>query len=325
MKKIRLTRPRLVFLDAGTLDYGDLDLSPLEKRGILVTYAHTPARQIINRSKNCDLLLVNKCQMTAAVLKKLPGLRAIVVAATGVNNVDLKAAKQLGVAVMNVPDYSTDSVAEMTLGSLLACAKNLPGYNHAAHSGQWSRSRRFCLHHLPNMEIKGKTLGLLGFGAIGKKVAKLARAFQMKILIGKIPGKTYSKTETKRVSFDRLLKQSDFLSIHAPLSPLTRNLISETELNKMKKGAVIINMARGGIVNERALAKALIKGHLAGAALDVLEEEPPSPKNPLFGISNLVLTPHIAWGSLESRQRLVDEMGKNIRAFTRHQKRNRLV
>lgn len=316
----------IVFLDRETLDYGDLDFSSLKKRGNYNSYPLSSEKQILSRLKNCDIAITNKCVFNKSLLQSLPQLKAIAVAATGVNNIDLLVAKRQGIQVMNVSNYSTDSVAEHTFAVILALSKNLVGYNHAAHQTKWADSPHFTLGHLPNRELAGKTLGILGYGAIGQRVALIAKAFKLNVLVGNIPGrKTTNKSPLKRVSFDQLLKQSDILTIHTPLTPLTKNIFTSSVLKKMKRGSCLINMARGGIVNEVGLAKALKSGHLAGAALDVLNQEPPPKAHPLYKIPNLILTPHIAWGSQEARQRLVQEIALNIQAFQNGKKRNCLI
>ena len=324
MKKKRV--PRIVFLDAGSLDWGDLSFSELEKLGSLKVYSKTPAGKIAARSRERDIVITNKCRFTGEILGRLKRLQLLCIAATGTNNVDLEAARRLGIAVANVSGYSTETVVQFSFSFLLALACNLISYDRSSHDGSWSKSPFFTLPVFPIREIHGKTLGIVGHGRIGKRVAEVAKAFGMKVLLAKIPGKIYSgKEKTKRVSFDSFLRQSDFVTLHAPLSPLTENLMDEKAFRKMKRGALLINMARGGLVNERALYAALKSGHLAGAAADVLSEEPPPKNHILLKAPNFLLTPHVAWASREARTRLVQEMALNIRAFRRSKKRNRVV
>ncbi len=320
-----MQKPSMVFLDAGTVNYGDISLKSIESLGRLKIYNSSKPSEFVTRLKNAHIVILNKCVLDRKIFKALPQLRAVAVTATGTNNIDLEAAKQLGIAVMNVPGYSTPGVAQNTLALLLALAGNILKYNEASHRGAWSRSPFFVYGAYPIMELQGKTLGLLGYGAIGKEVGRLAQAFGMKLFIGKIPGKFYSKDKLRRVTFDQLIKKSDFISIHTPLTPLTQDLINAKVLRKMKRSAYLLNMARGGIVNEKDLNRALRSGWIRGAALDVLTQEPPPLNHILLGCPNLILTPHISWASQEARKRLVDEVAFNIRSFLQGKKRNRVA
>lgn len=320
---MKLKKSSIVFLDSGTLDYGDISLEGLKQLGNFKTYFQTNPPEVIARSKNADIVIVNKCVLDADKINALPELRCIAVAATGVNNVDLESAKKRGIAVTNVAGYSTESVAQYTLTFLLALAGHLLEQNTAVHSGRWSRSPFFCLSDHPYRNVSGKILGIVGYGNIGKRVEEMARVFGMKIMIARIPGRSYAGA--KRFSLEETARKADFITIHAPLSPLTRNLIGEGILRKMKKTAYIMNMARGGIIDEKALKKALEKGWIAGAASDVLAQEPPPKKHPLFGVKNFLLTPHVAWASLESRENLVNEIILNLKMFLNGKKRSRVV
>ena len=319
-------RDRIVFLDAGTVDYGDLPLSLFEKLGDFKAYPQSTPAQIKPRLKAVSIAIANKCRFDRRLIGGLSSLRLLNIAATGVNNVDLEAARAKGLAVTNVKGYSTETVVQFTFSFLLALAGNLVKYNAAAHDGSWSRSRFFTYGKYPIQEVAGKKLGIVGYGAIGRRVAQVARALGMKVLVAAIPGKKYTAAEKKtRVPFDRMIRESDFVTIHAPLTDLTRGLIHKGVLNKMKKGTCLLNMARGGIVDEPALRKALESGRLAGAASDVLTEEPPSPGHVLLKAPNLILTPHIAWASREARARLVREIAANIRAFQAGRVLNRVA
>ena len=317
---------RIVFLDAGTVDWGDLSLAGLARLGDFKAYPKTNPKQIELRSRKAEIVITNKCRLTAELLHRLRQLKLICVAATGTNNVDLDAARRLEIAVTNVSGYSTETVVQFTFAFLLNLAGSTVNYNEAAHDGRWSRSSFFTLPGFPIQEIYGKTLGIVGLGKIGRRVAEVAKAFGMKILTAKIPGRNYrERKNVKRGSFNLVVRQSDFLSLHTPLSSLTQNLIDAKVLRKMKPGAFLINMARGGLVDEKALYRALKSGHLAGAAADVLGEEPPPRNHILLKAPNLLLTPHVAWASREARIRLVQEIALNIRAFQRGQRRNRVV
>lgn len=318
--------PKIVFLDAGTVDFGDLPLKPLETLGDFRAYYASSAQEVAPRLAGADIAVVNKCRLQRDFLQVHPNLKGIFISATGTDNVDLEAARELKIAVCNVPGYSTPTMVQSTLGLILALAGNTIKYNQAAHHGSWARSPFFVYGAFPIREVSGKKLGIIGYGAIGQGVARAAKALGMEVLAAKIPGRKYPKKEkVKRVALEQLLKQSDFVSLHAPLSEATRQLISRETIGKMKPGAFLINTARGGLVNEMDLLEALKSGHLAGAAVDVLTQEPPAHDHPLMGAPNLIMTPHAAWASLESRTRLVKEVGLNIQSFLQGKKRNRVV
>jgi len=318
-------RDAIVFLDAGTVDYGDASLGEIERLGRFKAYAVTTPDQIEARVGHAAIVITNKCPFNVRVLSRLRRtLRLIAIAATGTNNVDLVSAREHGIAVTNVSGYSTETVVQITFGFLLALATNLVKFNEASHDGRWSQSGFFTLPAFPIQEIQGKVLGIVGYGRIGKRVAEVARAFGMGVRVARIPGRAYSRGGG-RVSFDLLLKQSDFITLHAPLTPLTENLINARTLSKMKRGAFLINMARGGLVDEKALADALRSGRLAGAAADVLSEEPPPANHVLLEEPNFLLTPHVAWASREARIRLIHEIALNIQAFQKGKRRNRVV
>lgn len=320
-------RDRIVFLDVGTVDYGDLSLRELKERGAFKAYERTGPAEIGPRLARATIVITNKCVLDGRLLSRLQGsVRLINIAATGTNNVDLEAAKQRGIAVTHVSGYSTETVVQMTFAFLLALVSHLREFNEAAHDGRWSRSPFFTLPAFPVREIHGKTLGIVGYGRIGRRVAQVARAFGMKVRVARIPGKKYpSKEKIHRTDFKSLISQSDFVTLHVPLLPLTRHLMDGRVLAQMKRGAFLINMARGGLVDERALARSLRSGRLAGAASDVLSQEPPPRNHPLLGAPNLLLTPHIAWASREARERLIHEIALNIKAFQAGRKRNRVV
>ena len=321
-----MRKDSIVFLDAGTVYWGDLSFDEISRLGNFKVYSRTNPKDVETRSRTADILITNKCRFTRELLSRLKRLKLICIAATGTNNADLEAARRLGIAVTNVSGYSTETVVQFTFSFLLALAGNLVNYNKAAHDGRWSRSPSFTLPAFPIEEIQGKTLGIVGYGKIGKRVAQIAKVFGMKILVAKIPGRNSSAQEKPvRVSLGALLGQSDFVTLHAPLTPLTEHLVNSKTLRKMKRGAFLINMARGGLVDERALCRALKSGKLAGASADVLKEEPPPKNHPLLKVPNFLLTPHVAWASREARVRLVHEIALNIKAFQNGRRRNRVV
>lgn len=307
-------RSRAVFLDHASLDLGDLDLQPLRQLfGELVLHARSDAGQVIERLQGAQVAISNKVTLDAATFAACSQLRLVLLTATGTNNIDLAAARRHGVTVCNCQGYGTPAVAQHTLMLLLALATSLPDYQRAVRAGEWQRAPQFCLLDYPIVELQGKTLGLLGHGELGSAVALLAEAFGMQVLLGQLPG----RPAAGRLPLDELLPQVDALSLHCPLTEQTRNLIGRRELALMKPGAFLINSARGGLVDEQALADALRGGQLGGAATDVLTEEPPRNGNPLLAadIPRLIVTPHSAWGSREARQRIVGQLSENALAF----------
>ena len=306
---------RAVFLDHASLDLGDLDMAPLYQAfAELTLHASTPSAQVVERLQGAQVAISNKVRLDAATLAASPDLKLILASATGTNNIDLAAARALGITVCNCQGYGTPSVAQHTLMLLLALATRLPDYQHAVRDGAWQQASQFCLLDYPIIELHGKTLGLLGHGELGGAVAKLAEAFGMRVLLGALPGRP---ARADRLLLHELLPQVDALTLHCPLTEDTRNLISAAELALMKPQALLINTARGGLVDEQALADVLRAGHLGGAAFDVLSEEPPRNGNPLLApdIPRLIITPHNAWGSRESRQRMIGQLAENAAAF----------
>ena len=306
---------RAVFLDHPSLDLGDLDLGPLRRCfGELQLWSDTAPANVIERLQGASVAISNKILLNAATLAACPDLKLILVAATGTNNVDLEAARVQGITVANCQGYGTPSVAQHTLGLLLALATRLIDYQKAVSDGQWQQAKQFCLLDFPIVELEGKTLGLFGLGELGSAVAKLAQAFGMRVLIGQIPGRP---ARANRLPLDELLPQVDALTFHCPLNEYTRNFIGARELALLKPGAFVVNTARGGMIDEQALADALRSGHLGGAATDVLSVEPPRDGNPLLAadIPRLIITPHSAWGSREARQRIVGQLAQNAEAF----------
>jgi len=306
---------RAAFLDHSSLDLGDLDLSSLSTCfADLQLYPHSTQAQTIERLQGVQVAISNKVPLNAEVFAACPELKLVLVAATGTNPIDLSAARAHGVIVSNCQGYGTPSVAQHTLMLLLALATRLPDYQRDVRAGRWQQTQQFCLLDHPIVELHGKTLGLLGHGELGGAVAKLAEAFGMRVLLGQLPGRP---AREDRLSLDELLPQVDALSLHCPLNSDTLNLIDARELSLMKPTAFLINTARGGLINEQALADALRAGHLGGAATDVLTQEPPKDGNPLLAadIPRLIITPHSAWGSREARQRIVGQLSENALAF----------
>lgn len=309
-------------LDAESLGPG-LDLARL-RAGAAAWAWHERTRNADAPARigDAELLITNKVYVGEDAFVSAPRLRLVCVAATGVNNVDLDAARRHGITVCNATGYGTPSVVQHTLALILALATRLEDYHAAARDGRWARSPHFCLLDYPITELAGRTLGIVGYGTLGRGVAEVARALGMEVEVAARPGS--AAVPDDRVSLDELLGRADVLSLHCPLTEATRGLIGADELARMKPGAFLVNTARGGIVDEHALAAALRAGTIAGAGVDVLTEEPPSGGNPLLepGIPNLVLTPHCAWGARDARQRLVDQVAANIEAFVAGTPRN---
>jgi glycerate dehydrogenase len=306
---------RAVFLDHNSLDLGDLDLSALQQCfSELQLRSVTTAQNIIERLQGAEVAISNKVLLNAETLKACPDLKLILIAATGTNNVDLAAARALGITVSNCQGYGTPSVAQHTLMLLLNLATRLSDYQKAVGEGRWQQAQQFCLLDYPIIELQGKTLGLLGHGELGGAVARLAEAFGMRVVSGQVPGRP---ARTERMPLDELLPQVDALTLHCPLNEHTRHFIGARELALLKPGALVVNTARGGLIDEQALADALRSGHLGGAATDVLSVEPPTAGNPLLAndIPRLIVTPHNAWGSREARQRIVGQLTENALGF----------
>ncbi|PVZ70290.1 D-2-hydroxyacid dehydrogenase [Pelagibaculum spongiae] len=307
-----------VFLDCDTLCQANGQGPDLS--GLTATlnnwqlWPSTQPTQVAQRIKNATVVVSNKVFLNRETLSQAKSLKLICIAATGTNNVDLIAAKDLGIAVCNVVNYGRASVAQHAFSLILALANKTAEYAQAVNQGDWCRSNQFCLLDYPIVELAGKTLGIVGYGDLAKGVCQIAEGFGMKIILA---GETKPKDPYPRMVLDQLLVEADVLSIHCPLTANTENLIDTAQLAQMKPSAFIINTARGGIINETALAKALINRTIAGAATDVLSQEPPTPDNPLLNpsIPNLIITPHCAWGSSEARQRLVGIITSNIENF----------
>jgi glycerate dehydrogenase len=305
-----------VFLDRDSLDRGDLDFSALDRvLPDLRYYPATAPEEVAGRIEPAGVVISNKVVLDAAALQQARRLRLICVAATGVNNVDLEAAARLGITVCNGRGYATPAVVQHVFALLLALCTHWPDYQQAVREGRWQRSRQFCLLDFPIRELAGKTVGIVGYGELGRGVARVAEAFGMRVLLAQRPGTV--EPEEGRLPLPLLLPQVDVLSLHCPLTPATRGLIGAWELALMRRDALLINTARGGLVDEALLAAALRQGALGGAGVDVLSLEPPVAGNPLLApdIPNLIVTPHSAWGSRESRQRLVGQLAENIQGY----------
>lgn len=305
-----------VFLDLDSIDCEDLDFSSIRHSTRLTNFASTSSDQIVERLKHTDIVIVNKVKLGASHLAQLPQLKLVCVIATGVNNIDLPAAEAAGIKVCNVPNYGASAVSQHVMMLILALSTRFLEYQSDIREGAWQAQDQFCLLSHPILELKGKTLGLIGYGHIAKAVEKLANGFGMKVLLGESLQAERENTDD-RVPLQQLYREADIISLHCPLTEQTRNLISREQLQAMKPTALLINAARGGIINETDLLEALTEGWIAGAALDSLETEPPPADHPLLncGLPQLIITPHNAWGTREARQRLVEGVASNITAF----------
>ena len=304
---------RIVVTDAATVVGGGVDLGFLSEFGAVTEYDLTPDELLIPRLQGADAVICNKTRITAAVMEACPTVKYIGLFATGFNNIDTAYAAAHGVTVCNVPGYSTEAVAQHTFAFLLALTDRVHEYNATVAQGDWMRSRTFSYFPIPLMELCGKTIGIVGYGAIGRRVGDMARAFGMKVLVhGRRP---IPDTDVEQVPFAELLRRSDVVTLHCPLNADSEGMMNAEAFAQMKEGAIFINTARGGLVDETALRAALDSGHLMGAGIDVLQVEPMTEDCPLHGAPNCILTPHIAWAGLETRHRLMGVVADNLRHF----------
>ena len=305
----------IVVLDGFTLNPGDLCWDELKALGLCGIFDRTAPDQILTRCASAEIILTNKVPLTRETIAALPKLRYIGVLATGYNVVDTAAARERGIPVTNVPDYSTRSVAQLTFALLLELTHHAGHHAQTVREGRWSRSLDFCYADFPLIELDGLTLGLIGFGRIGREVAKIARAFGLRVLVHTRTRLADATADVEFVSLDELLQQSDIVSLHCPLTTETKNLINAARLAMMKPTAFLVNTSRGPLIDEAALADALNSGRIAGAALDVLSTEPPPETNPLLEAKNCFITPHIGWASAAARRRLMNIAVGNLRSF----------
>jgi glycerate dehydrogenase len=316
---------KAVFLDFATMGAG-LDLGELESLvSELVVYEHSPDATVAVRIADAEIIFTNKIRLTRELLEQAPKLKLIALTATGTDNIDTACAKEHGIAVANIRHYCTQSVVEHVFGVLLSLTHSLERYHAAVHAGDWQRSTDFCMLHHPVRELSAMTLGIVGYGALGQGVARIAREFGMTVRVSARAGTEGMPDD--RVGFDQLLAEADVISLHCPLNDATRNLFGAREFAAMKSSAILINTARGGLVDSQALADALANGQIAAAAIDVLPQEPPVDGDPLLEYrgDNLIVTPHIAWATDEARQNAINELVANTRAFLDGTERNRVT
>lgn len=318
-------RPHIVVLDGQTLNPGDLSWSRLHTLGQVDIYEHSKGKEIVERSKNADILLVNKVIIDKAVLEQLEQLKCICVTATGYNNIDVEAAAQQDIPVCNVVGYGSASVAQHVFALLLELTNHIGLHNKSVKRGDWSRQAHFSYHLKPMVELEGKTMGIYGFGNIGQRVARIAQGFGMEVISTHKHPERDAQPGVQFVDLEALFSISDVVTLHAPLTEENEGVVNRTLLQKMKSSAFLINTARGGLIVEEDLRNALESGQLAGAALDVLRQEPPPEDYHLFEVENCLITPHQAWATREARERLLEISIENVAAFLRGEPQNRVA
>jgi len=312
---------KIVVLDGYALNPGDLSWEEIEKMGEVEIYERTPDSKILERAEGAEVLLTNKTPLKRETIEALPELKYIGVLATGYNVVDIKAAAENGVVVTNVPTYGTNAVAQFVMALLLEVCHHIGEHNRAVRSGDWTQADDFCFWNYPLIELQGKKLGIIGFGSIGQRTAELAEAFGIKVLVydrspqKKINDPQIATAAIEFVELSQLYKDSDVISLHCPQTEETAGMINKESIAQMKKGVIIVNTARGGLIIEEDLAAALESGRVQAAAVDVLSTEPPAASNPLLNSDKTIVTPHIAWASQEARQRLMDTVSENLKSY----------
>ena len=315
---------KIVLLDGEALNPGDLSWAPLEALGQLTVYPRgtNDQQEVIRRIGDAEIVLCNKTPVGRTVFEQCPNMKLLCVVATGYNVVDTQAAKDHGVPVCNVPAYGTEMVAQFAIGLLLELCHHVELHNASVHAGEWERCPNFCYWKTPIMELAGKTMGIIGFGRIGRAVGRIAKAMGMKVLAAGSRPCDEGLAIAEYVDLDTVLRESDVISLHCPLFPQTERMINRDTLAKMKDGAILINNSRGGLIDEQAVADALNSGKLRAAAVDVVTVEPILGTNPLLTAKNCVITPHMSWAATECRQRIVDITAANISAFLAGTPRN---
>ncbi len=312
---------KAVYLEEGAVNQGDISLEPITSILETKVYQNTTEADKYEHIGDAEVVFANKIIFDEETFSRLPNLKYIGICATGYNVVDLNAARRHGVTVTNVPAYSTESVAQLTWGFILEIASKISLHNESVHRGDWVKSETFCYWLDSVMELAGKTIGILGYGNIGKRVAEIAEAFRMNVLVSTAHPEKY-KDNIHFVSQEELWEKSDIITLHAPMSPSTERIICKENISKMKDGVIIINVSRGGLVDEEALADALRSGKVAAAAADVMTVEPMKADNPLLTAPNMTITPHIAWASVEARERLINTIADNLKAYLNGDKLN---
>lgn len=309
---------KIVVLDGYTLNPGDLSWDSLKKLGTLTVYDRTEEEKAAKRIGDAELIFTNKTPVSNKTMEACPNLKFIGVLATGYNVVDIEAASKRGITVTNIPSYATDAVAQYVFALLLELCHHVGEHSDSVKAGDWERSRDFCYWNEPLIELHGKTMGIVGFGRIGQKTAQIANAFGMNVLVfTPHPDKNQDSVHLRFVLLEELLKKSDVISLHCPLTPQSEKIINKETILKMKPHVMIINTSRGPLINEQDLYEALVSGKVSGAAADVVSSEPIRSENPLLNAPNIILTPHIAWAPKEARERLMNTAVSNLESYLR--------
>ena len=314
---------KAVYLEAGAVNRGDLSFAPIDNVIGTKYYENTTESDKYEHIGDAEIVFANKIIFDEEAFERLPNLKYIGVCATGYNVIDVEAARRHGVTVTYVPAYSTESVCQLAWGLILECADKIGIHNESVKRGDWVRSETFCYWLAPVMELCGKTIGIVGYGNIGRRVAEVAKAFSMEVLVHTAHPEKYEDAEGMRfVQLDELFSTSDIISLHCPMNAETEQIIRTENIQKMKDGVIIVNVSRGGLVNERDLAEALKSGKVAAAAADVVSAEPMRADNPLLSAPNMCITPHMAWASVEARERLIETVAENLRAYLNGERKN---
>ena len=315
---------KAVYLEEGAVNPGDITLEPITSLIDTKVYKNTTEEDKFDHIGDAEVVFSNKVIFDEETFERCPNLKYIGVCATGYNVIDVEAAKRHGVTVTNVPAYSTESVVQLAWGFILECACHISLHNESVHKGDWISSETFCYWLKPVMEMAGKTIGIIGFGNIGKRMAEVANAFNMKTICYTAHQEKYTAFDStvEFVTLDDLWKRADIVSLHCPMTRSTEKIINAENISLMKDNVIIINVSRGGLVDEKALAEALRSGKVSAAAADVVSLEPMEADNPLFKAPNMLLTPHMAWASVEARKRLIDVVASNYKAFSEGRSEN---
>lgn len=316
---------KITFLDGYAANPGDISYDIFNKFGDFKLFPRTAPNQVLERAKDSEIILTNKVVFGRQEFEQLPKLKYLGVVATGYNIIDIEAAKEFGVAVTNVPAYSTDSVAQHVFSLILGISQRIEKHAREVAQGAWHKAPDFCYWSTPQIELVGLTIGLIGLGSIAHRVAEIATAFRMNVVGCSPSGRTTMPEIIKVLPIDQVLAQADFVSLHCPQTEATMQIINSDSIAKMKDGAVLINTSRGGVLDEKAVATALASGKLRAAGIDVLSSEPPQIDNPLISAPNCFITPHIAWASISARQRLIKVLAKNVESFLAGELLNRIV
>lgn len=304
-----------VILDGYTENPGDLSWECIGNLTDLTVYDRTPDELVVERAKNAEILIVNKVKLTKEIIEQLPRLKFVATLATGYNQIDGTALRERGIPLSNIPSYSTNAVAQMVFAYILQYVNRVSEYTDSVKNGDWTKCEDFCYWNKPLFELDGKTLGIIGFGKIGRRVSEIAKTFGMKTLVYTPSGKKADAPNVEFADMDTVLKNADFITVHCPLTEKTAGLINNEFIGKLKDGACVINTARGGVANEKDISNALKSGKLSCYCADVLSTEPPKKENPLLTAPNCYITPHIAWAAYETRLRLLGILEENIKAF----------